>query len=107
MFADAHLSSYATAAAVLKNYHTRINGQLLAVWFRCNFFPQPNSPCESPTNENSNGLIRDYFPKGTDFSLVTKKELKRVQDELNERPRKVLDMCTPKEVFQQFIMDKI
>ena len=71
------------------------------------YFAHPYSPWERPTNENSNGLIRDYFPKGTDFSMVTKKELKRVQDELNERPRKVLDMCTPKEVFQKFIMDKV
>jgi IS30 family transposase len=71
------------------------------------YFAHPYSPWERPTNENSNGLIRDYFPKGTDFNLVTKKELKRVQDELNERPRKVLDMCTPKEVFQKFIMDKV
>lgn len=71
------------------------------------YFAHPYSPWERPTNENSNGLIRDYFPKGTDFSLVTKKELKRVQDELNERPRKVLDMCTPKEVFDQLVMAKI
>jgi len=71
------------------------------------YFAHPYSPWERPTNENSNGLIRDYFPKGTDFNLVTKKELKRVQDELNERPRKVLDMCTPKEVFQKFIMEKV
>jgi IS30 family transposase len=71
------------------------------------YFAHPYSPWERPTNENSNGLIRDYFPKGTDFNLVTKKELKRVQDELNERPRKVLNMCTPKEVFQKFIMDKV
>ena len=71
------------------------------------YFAHPYSPWERPTNENSNGLIRDYFPKGTDFSLVTKKELKRVQDELNERPRKVLDMCTPKEVFQKFIMEQV
>jgi IS30 family transposase len=71
------------------------------------YFAHPYSPWERPTNENSNGLIRDYFPKGTDFSLVTKKELKRVQDELNERPRKVLDMCTPKEVFDQLVMAKM
>lgn len=68
------------------------------------YFTHPYSPWERPTNENSNGLIRQYFPKGTDFSQVTKKELKRVQNELNERPRKVLDMSTPKEAFSEFIL---
>ena len=68
------------------------------------YFAHPYSPWERPTNENSNGLIRDYFPKGTDFSKVSNKRLKEVQNELNERPRKVLDMCTPKEVFDQYIL---
>jgi len=68
------------------------------------FFAHPYSPWERPTNENSNGLIRDYFPKGTDFSTISKKRLKEVQNELNERPRKVLDMCTPKEVFEKYVL---
>jgi transposase, IS30 family len=68
------------------------------------FFAHPYSPWERPTNENSNGLIRDYFPKGTDFNNITKKRLKEVQNELNERPRKVLDMCTPKEAFEKFVL---
>ncbi len=71
------------------------------------YFAHPYSPWERPTNENSNGLIRDYFPKGTDFNMISKKELKRVQNELNERPRKVLDMCTPKEVFDTLVMANI
>jgi IS30 family transposase len=71
------------------------------------YFAHPYSPWERPTNENSNGLIRDYFPKGTDFSLISKKELKRVQNELNERPRNVLNWKTPKEVFNEFITNKI
>jgi transposase, IS30 family len=71
------------------------------------YFAHPYSPWERPTNENSNGLIRDYFPKGTDFSKVTKKELKRVQNELNERPRNVLNWKTPKQVFNQFISTKM
>jgi len=70
-------------------------------------FAHPYSTWERPTNENSNVLIRHYFPKGLDFSKVTKKELKRVQDELNERPRKVLDWKTPKEVFEEYILQKI
>lgn len=71
------------------------------------YFAHPYSPWERPTNENSNGLIRDFFPKGTDFSKVTKKRLKEVQNLLNERPRKVLDMRTPKEVFDEFIINNI
>lgn len=71
------------------------------------YFAHPYSPWERPTNENSNGLIRHYFPKGTDFSNISKKELKRVQDELNERPRNVLNWRTPKDVFDEFIINKI
>lgn len=71
------------------------------------FFAHPYSPWERPTNENSNGLIRDYFPKGTDLSKVTKRRLKEVQNQLNERPRRVLDWRTPKEVFDELIMQKI
>ncbi|MFN3755570.1 MAG: IS30 family transposase [Flavobacterium sp.] len=70
-------------------------------------FTHPYSPWERPTNENFNGLIRDYFPKGTDFEKVTRKQLKMVQDQLNNRPRKVLDMQTPNEVFNNYILNKI
>ena len=55
------------------------------------YFAHPYSPWERPTNENTNGLIRDYFPKGTDFNLITKKQLEAVQNQLNERPRKTLE----------------
>lgn len=71
------------------------------------YFTHPYSPWERPTNENSNGLVRDYFPKGTDFNLITKARLKQVQHQLNERPRKVLNWSTPKEVFDEMIMQKI
>lgn len=71
------------------------------------YFAHPYSPWERPTNENSNGLIRDYFPAGTDFKTITKKRLKEVQNQLNERPRKVLDYQTPKEVFDNLILNKI
>ncbi len=71
------------------------------------YFAHPYSPWERPTNENSNGLLRDYFPKGMDLSQVTKKRLKEVQDQLNERPRKVLGWRNPKEVFDEYVMRKI
>ena len=63
------------------------------------YFAHPYSPWERPTNENSNMLIRDYFPKGTDFNTITTERLKEVQNQLNTRPRKTLLWKTPKEVF--------
>lgn len=63
------------------------------------YFAHPHSPWERGTNENTNGLIRQYFPKGTDFSKISEKRLKEVQDELNDRPRKVLGFYTPHEKF--------
>jgi len=65
------------------------------------YFAHPYSPCERPTNENTNGQIRDYFSKGTDFNAISAERLKEVQHQLNERPRKVLNWYTPKEVFHQ------
>jgi IS30 family transposase len=63
------------------------------------YFADPYSPWQRGTNENTNGLIRRYFPKGTDFSKLTRKEIKAVQDSLNGRPRKILGYLTPFEVF--------
>ena len=71
------------------------------------YFANPYSPWERPTNENTNGLLRQYFPKGTDLSLISKERLQYVQDELNERPRKTLDYRSPSEVFNEFILDKM
>jgi len=56
------------------------------------FFAHPGSPWERVTNENTNGLIRQYFPKGTDFTQVSEDEIKKVQRKLNDRPRKVLNL---------------
>lgn len=63
------------------------------------FFAYPASPWLHGTNENTNGLLRQYFPKGSDLSVHRPEELQRVQDRLNNRPRKVLGWRTPAEVF--------
>ena len=68
------------------------------------YFCHPNSPWERGTCENTNGLIRQYFPKGTDFSKVTVEEIKTAQHQLNERPRKTLNWSTPKDVFEKEIL---
>jgi IS30 family transposase len=65
------------------------------------YFAHPYSSWERGTNENTNGLIRRFFPKGTDFNLVTERQLKSVQDKLNSRPRKVLGFRTPTEMLQK------
>ena len=65
------------------------------------YFAHPYSAWERGTNENTNGLVRHYFPKNTNFSNTTFKEALAVADKLNHRPRKCLDFLTPFEVFYQ------
>lgn len=67
------------------------------------YFAHPRSPWERGTNENYNGLVRDFFPKGTDFRTVPAAELRKVQKLLNTRPRKVLDWRTPEEVLSELL----
>jgi IS30 family transposase len=63
------------------------------------FFCDPGKPWQRPTNEHTNGLLRNYFPKGTNLRVHTPEDLLRVQDELNQRPRKTLGWKTPHELF--------
>ncbi len=67
------------------------------------YFAHPRSPWERGTNENTNGLIRQFFPKGADFNTVSRYEVKRAQHLLNGRPRKTLNFRTPYEVFDTLI----
>lgn len=69
------------------------------------YFCDPRSPWQRPTNENTNGLVREFFPKGTRFSEVTDEEVERAQWLLNNRPRKVLGWRMPAEVMQEVLAE--
>ena len=63
------------------------------------YFADPRSHWQRGSNENFNGLLRQYFPRAHDFNKIKAAHLKAVEDELNDRPRKRLGYRTPREVF--------
>jgi len=71
------------------------------------YFAHPRSPWERGTNENTNGLIRQFFPKGTEFNKVSRYQVKKVQDLLNGRPRQTLNFRKPFEVFNELINNSV
>ena len=67
------------------------------------YFCEPHHPWQKPSVENTNRLIREFFPKGTDFSKVTDEEVQHVFDMINDRPRKVLGFRTANEVYREML----
>jgi len=71
------------------------------------YFCDPHSPWQRPSNENTNGLLRQYFPKGTDLSGYHRDYLEFVANQLNDRPRKRLQWATPKEALHALLSDPV
>ena len=69
------------------------------------YFCDPHSPWQRGSNENTNGLLRQYFPKGSDLLGYTQAELDAVADELNDRPRETLGWLKPTEVLNKFLVE--
>ena len=67
------------------------------------YFAHPHSPWERGTNENTNGLLRQFFPKGTRFHQLARREIKQVQVMLNDRPRKILNWHSPAHAFHHLL----
>ncbi len=69
------------------------------------YFCDPHSPWQRGSNENTNGLLRQYFPKGTDLSVHGPERLLEVATELNQRPRKTLNGMTPENALRRLLSD--
>jgi IS30 family transposase len=67
------------------------------------YFYHPHRPWQRGTNENTNGLVRDFFPKGTDFTKVSKQEVSKIRRWINERPRETLNDKSPIEAIKELL----
>ena len=99
---DALVQAMAVLPAELRRSLTWDQGKELALHAEISaalgmpvFFCDPHSPWQRPTNENTNGLLRQYFPKGSDLRVHSQQRLAAVAAELNGRPRKTLGWDTP------------
>lgn len=80
------------------------NHRSIAENIGCDFyFARPYHSCDRALNENTNGLIRRYLPKGTNFDTISEAEIEQIQDCLNNRPRKSLKYRTPNEVINKYL----
>lgn len=108
--ADAVVAAYRRIPKAMKRTLTLDNGKEFARFKDIEkdagltiYFADPYAAWQRGTNENTNGLLRRYFPKGSDFSRVTRETLASAVKKLNHRPRKCLGYRTPHEVFQEAI----
>lgn len=107
-FADAAKHCFAAIPAIYRRTLTLDNGSEMSYYERMErenglrvYFAQPYHSWERGTNENTNGLLRFYFPKSMSFAHLTQEDLDRAVKELNTRPRKRLGYKTPEEVFRK------
>lgn len=75
------------------------HAQIAALFSEGVFFAHAGKPWQRPTNENSNGLLRQYFPKGSDLRIHTAEDLRAVEERINTRPRKTLNWTTPASIL--------
>ncbi len=71
------------------------------------YFADPHCPQQRPSNENTNGLLREYLPKSTDLSIHTRADLDHIANELNDRPRKRLGFYTPREALAKLLTEDL
>ena len=82
--------------------------ELIAIACKADFyFAKPYASWQRGTNENGNGLVRAYLPKGTDFAIVSDEQLREIERRINSRPRKTLGWRTPYEVFAEALNNRV